>query len=139
MLAVLAVAAMAWPAAAQQPAPAAALPSAYKIGFVNTQRIVKDSRVSQQAQKGLEAEFQKREKEIAAGPPAQAERRRRALADDIAARRDEALKQFVDRANLAIRRIAEAEKFDLVVADATYVAPRIDITDKVIKALDSGK
>jgi outer membrane protein len=127
-------AATALPAAAQQPQP-----SAYKVGFVNTQRVVKDSRVSQQAQKALEAEFQKREKEINAGPPAQAERRRRALAEDIAARRDDALKQFVDKANAAIRRIAEAEKFDIVVADVAYAAPRVDITDRVIKAIDAGK
>ena len=127
------------PAVAQQPAPAAAAPAAYKVGFVNTQRIVKDSRVSQAAQKALEAEFQKREKEIAAGPAAQVERRKRALSEDIAARRDEALKQFVDKANAAIRRVAEAEKFDIVVADAAYAAPRIDITDRVIKAIDAGK
>ena len=128
------------PAAAQQPAlAAAAAPAAYKVGFVNTQRIVKDSRVSQAAQKALEAEFQKREKEIAAGPAAQVERRKRALSEDIAARRDEALKQFVDKANAAIRRVAEAEKFDIVVADAAYAAPRIDITDRVIKAIDAGK
>ena len=126
------------PAAAQQPAPAAA-PAAYKVGFVNTQRIVKDSRVSQAAQRALEAEFQKREKEIASGPAAQVERRKRALSEDIAARRDEALKQFVDKANAAIRRVAEAEKFDIVVADAAYAAPRVDITDRVIKAIDAGK
>ena len=29
----------------------------------------------------------------------------------------------------------EAEKIDIVVQDASYVNPRIDITDKVLKAL----
>lgn len=128
------LAATAWPAAAQQPAP-----NSYKIGFVNTQRIIRDSRVSQQAQKSLEAEFVKRDKEITAGPAGQVERRKRALNEDMSLRREDALKAFVDKANAAIRRIAEAEKFDLVVAEATYVASRIDLTDRVIKALDAAK
>jgi outer membrane protein len=34
-----------------------------------------------------------------------------------------------------IARIAEAEKFDVILQDAIYVAPRLDITEKVIKAL----
>jgi len=38
-----------------------------------------------------------------------------------------------------IRQIAEAEKFDLIVQEAVYFSPRIDITDKVIKALGEAK
>jgi outer membrane protein len=34
-----------------------------------------------------------------------------------------------------VKQIAEAEKIDLVVQDAAYINPRIDITDKVLKAL----
>jgi outer membrane protein len=119
--------------------PAAAQQAGNSVAFVNTQRIIRDSRVSQAAQKALEAEVQKREKEINAGPAAQVERRKRALAEEISARRDDALKAFVDKANAAIRRIAEAEKFDIVVADVAYAAPRVDITDKVIKAIDSAR
>ena len=33
---------------------------------------------------------------------------------------------------------AEAEKYDLIVQEAVYFSPRIDITDKVIKALGDG-
>jgi outer membrane protein len=34
-----------------------------------------------------------------------------------------------------VQEIAAAEKFDLILQDAVYISPRIDITDKVIKAL----
>jgi outer membrane protein len=34
-----------------------------------------------------------------------------------------------------IAKIAETEKFDLILQDAIYVGPKLDITDKVIKAL----
>lgn len=129
------MAAAAGPALAQQ----AATPNSYKIGFVSTDRVMRDSRVSQAAQKGLEAEFLKRDKEIGGGPPAEIARRRNALNEDMIMRREEALKQLVDKANAIIRRIAESEKFDLVFLEAAYASPSIDLTDKVIKALDAAK
>ena len=33
------------------------------------------------------------------------------------------------------KQIAESEKFDLILQEAVYISPRIDITDRVIKAL----
>ena len=118
---------------------AAQAPAGNKIGYVNTERVMRESRAAQQMQKGLEAEFQKRDKEIAAGPAADMERRRGALIEDMNLRRENAVKQFIDKANGVIRRIAEAEKFDIVFLDAAYANARIEITEKVIKALDGGK
>ena len=119
-------------AQAQQPAPAS-----YKIGFVSTERILRDSRAAQQLQKGMEAEFAKRAKDIEAGPKADIERRKAALADDMNMKRDDLLKLFIDKTNSIIRRVAEAEKFDAVFLEAAYFSTRIDITDRVIKAVDS--
>ena len=42
---------------------------------------------------------------------------------------------MLERANRVIKQIAEAEKFDLILQEAVFRSPRIDITDKVIKAL----
>ncbi len=134
VIAALAAAAAAGPAAAQQAAPAAS-----RIGYVNTQRVLRDSRASQQVQKTLDAEIQKREREIDAGPKEQIERRRIALAEDIGKRRDDAAKQFIEKADGVIKRIAEAEKIDIVFFNAAYANARVDITDKVIKALDAGR
>jgi outer membrane protein len=122
-------------AAAQQPA---AAPS-YKFGFVDTQRVMREARAPQQAKMSLDAEFEKRDREIAAGPPGDMERRRNALLEDMSQRRDEVLKQIVDNANAIIRRIAEQEKFDAVFVEAAYANPSIDITAKVIKALDAAR
>ena len=38
--------------------------------------------------------------------------------------------------NKEIDRIAKAEKYDLIVQDAAYINPRVDITDQVLKALN---
>ena len=121
-------------AGAQQSAPAS-----YKIGFVSTERIMRDSRAAQQMQKGLEAEFAKRAKEIDAGPKADIERRKSALSDDMNMKRDDLLKLFIDKTNSIIRRVAEAEKFDAVFLEAAYFSTRIDITDRVVKAVDAEK
>ncbi len=127
--------AAAFPAAAQQ----AQAPALYKIGYVDTERVLRDSRSSRQVQKGLDDEFTRRAQEIDAGPPAEKERRKAALADEMNMKREISLKEFVDKANDVLRRLAEAEKFDAVFFEAAYASTRIDLTDKVIKALDGGR
>ena len=42
---------------------------------------------------------------------------------------------MLDRANKVIKQIAEQQHYDLIVQEAVYVSPRIDITDQVLKAL----
>lgn len=66
-------------------------------------------------------------------------RRQREFREDLDLRRNEALKEVIGRADLVIKQIAEAEKFDLILQDAVFVSPRVDITDKVIKALGEAK
>jgi outer membrane protein len=65
------------------------------------------------------------------------QRKQREFREDINQRRNEELAQVVEQANRIIRQIAEQEKFDIIFQEMpAYVSPRIDITDKVIKALD---
>jgi outer membrane protein len=67
------------------------------------------------------------------------QRKQREFREDLNQRRNEELAQVVELANRVIRQIAEQEKFDIIFQDAVFASPRIDITDKVIKALDAGK
>ena len=67
------------------------------------------------------------------------QRKQREFREDLNQRRNEELAQVVEAANRVIRQIAEQEKYDIILQDAVYASPRIDLTDKVIKALDSGK
>ena len=156
------------PLAAQQ---AQVPPLSGKLGFVNTERILRDAAPAQRAQKKIEAEFQKRDQELAkiaeqlkrmqddldrnsvTMGEAQRRNREREFADlnrdfqrkqrefreDLNQRRNEELAQVVELANRVIRQIAEQEKFDIIFQDAVFASPRIDITDKVIKALEAGK
>ena len=138
-----------------------------KIGFVNTERILRDSIPAKAAQTKIEAEFKKREDELQklatnlrtlaqkfekdapvlsesdrnkrqrelANIDADIQRKRREFQEDFNRRRNEEFATIVEKANAAIKRIAEQENYDVILQDAVTVNPRIDITDKVIQAL----
>ena len=64
------------------------------------------------------------------------QRAQRELREDANLRRNEELSGIQERANKVIVQIAETEKFDLILQDpVVYASQRIDITEKVIKAL----
>ena len=64
------------------------------------------------------------------------QRLQREFREDLNLRRNEELAAVQDRANKVIQQIAEAEKFDLILQDpVVFASTRIDITEKVIKAL----
>lgn len=139
-----------------------------KLGFVNTERIMRDSAPAQRAQKKLEAEFAKRDQDLSrmadqikrmqedvqknavtmsdtqrrakdremADLDRDFQRKRREFQEDLNQRRNEELAQVLEQANRAIRQIAEKEGYDIIFQDAVYANPRIDITNKVIKALE---
>jgi len=76
----------------------------------------------------LERDFQDTNREF--------QRKQREFRDDVNQRRNEELQGILDRANRVVKEIAEREKYDIIFQDAVWASGRIDITDKVIKALD---
>jgi outer membrane protein len=148
--------------------PAAPTIAEGKFGFVNTERIMRDSVPAQRAQKKIEGEFSKRDQDLTrlaeqlkrlqedlekntvtmtesqrrtkerelGDLDRDFQRRRREFQEDLNQRRNEELAQVLEQANRAIRQMAEQEKFDIIFQDAVYANPRIDLTDKVIKALE---
>lgn len=64
------------------------------------------------------------------------QRKNREFQEDLNSRRNEELQQVIARANKAIKDLAAAEKYDIIFQDVVYVNPKLDITDKVIKALN---
>ena len=67
------------------------------------------------------------------------QRLQREFREDLNLRRNEELSALFDRANKVIKQIAETEKYDLIIQEAVYRSTRIDITEKVIKALAADK
>lgn len=151
--------------------PAALAQDATRIGYVNTERVLRDAAPAKAAQQKLEAEFSKRDKELqematrlkatgerlerdaAVTSDAERQRRQRELAEmdkeyqrkrrefseDFNQRRNEELAQVIEKANKVIRQIAEQEKYDFVLQEAVFASPRVDITDKVLRALGNTK
>ena len=133
-----------------------------RIGVVNMERILRDSLSAAQAGERLNAEGMRRQEEIdaltkrfkqRASDMSESERvtERRELAEmerDVARRSREARDEFNQRRNeevlllqgragRIIQQIAETEKFDLVLYEFFYASPKVDITDRVMKALDA--
>ena len=63
------------------------------------------------------------------------QRLQRELREDLNQRRNEALAGVQESATRVINQIAEQERFDLILQEAVFASGKIDITDKVIKAL----
>jgi outer membrane protein len=63
------------------------------------------------------------------------QRMQREIREDLNLRRNEELASVQERATRVINQIAEAEKFDLILQEAVFASGKIDITEKVIKAL----
>ena len=154
-------------AQAAQAAPAAEL----KIGFIDADRINRESVPAERATKKLEKEFAPREQELRriegqikslqgqlekdgltmsdsdrrtketelGRQTREYQRLQREFREDLNLRRNEELAALFERANRVIKQVAESEKYDLIVQEAVYRSPRIDITEKVLKALASEK
>lgn len=138
-----------------------------KIGFLDAERINRESAPAMRASRELEKEFaprmqelQRMEKQLKDAQGAlerdgmtisetergrreqdlarigrDFQRAQREYREDLNQRRNEKLADLFQRANKVIQQIAEAEKFDLILQEAVYRSPKIDITDKVLKAL----
>ena len=65
------------------------------------------------------------------------QRKRREFQEDLNTRKNEEQQIVIERANRAVRQVAEAEKYDVIFQEAVYFNPKHDITDKVIRALNS--
>src|SRR5262249_55107737 len=65
------------------------------------------------------------------------QRKQREFNEELADKRKREFESVIERANRAVRQIAEAEKLDVVFQNeqVVWASPRIDITDKVIKGL----
>ncbi len=148
----------------------------FRVGVVDTERVLRESAPAMKAEKKIEKEFSGRDQEIkkmmkqakelqasiekegSALPDADRRNKERELTslnvnlqrmqrefrEDLNLRKNEELSIVLEQANKAIKAIAETENYDLILQEAVYRNPRIDITDKVIKHLagektDSGK
>lgn len=67
------------------------------------------------------------------------QRKQREFREDLNLRQNEENAAIIEKANKAIKQIAEADKYDLIVQDVVWVNPKLDITEKVIKSLSEGK
>jgi len=151
----------------------------FRVGVVDTERVLRESAPAIKAEKKIEKEFSVRDQEIKklvkqakelqtllekegsklsdadhrnkerelTAMNVNLQRMQREFREDLNLRKNEELAIVLEQANKAVQAVAEAEKYDLILQEAVYRNPKIDVTDKVIKHLaiektdskDSGK
>jgi outer membrane protein len=148
-----------------------ALAGDFKVGVVDTERVLRESVPAMNAEKRITKEFSGRDLEIKALAKqvkdlqaflekegvalsdveqrnkerelttmnADVQRLQREFREDLNLRKNEELAIVLERANKTIQSIAETEKYDLILQDAVYRNPKVDITDKVIQRLAEDK
>ena len=158
---------MAAAAAAMLIASHAAADSVQKLGFIDTERVYQQSTQAQRIQTTLQNEFGARQQalqrlrdqgialktQLDQGRLNPAERRRTEqqlialdrdlrrqaaqLTEEYNLRRNEEFAALQQNANRIIVDLAKREGYDVILQDVIYVNARYDITDSVIKALNT--
>ncbi len=143
----------------------------FRVGVVDTERILRESVPALKAEKRIEKEFAARDQEIKKVSQqardiqvfldkesmtlpdverrnkereldnlnVNLQRLQREFREDLNLRKNEELAVVLGQANKAIQQIAESEKYDLVLQEAVYRNPKIDITEKVLQYLSKEK
>jgi outer membrane protein len=63
------------------------------------------------------------------------QRKQREFREDLNLRQNEENAAIIEKANKAIQQLAESENYDLIVQDVVWASPKLDVTEKIIKAL----
>lgn len=145
--------------------------SDFRVGYVDIERIQRESAPAVQAGKKIVKEFELRDLEIKklakqakeiqvyfdkegmtlmdaehrskerelANLNLNLQRMQREFREDLNLRQNEEWALVLARVNKAIKAIAESESYDLVLQEAVYRNPKIDITDKVLQYLSVEK
>jgi len=85
-----------------------------------------------------ESERIRRQRELA-DQDRELQRKQREFTEDLNQRTFEERAKIAEKANAVLRQIAEQRKIDVIIQEAAYVNPKADVTDDVIKALNSLK
>jgi outer membrane protein len=149
--------------------PAADAADDYKIGVLNVERVLQQSKAAKAAHDRLEQEFKGRNDDIAKKEQdvreaaqqlendrptlapdefashqralefrtREVQRLRQQFAEDLRTRQFEELDKLKERLDKVLTRFAQQNHYDLILQDAAYVGRSVDITDDVLKALES--
>lgn len=150
------------------------VPTAYvhaqasRVGVVNLDRLLSESKAAQSSQSKLESEFSARQNSLEAqqkklegmvtaykkDEPTLSETNKKQRIDairvaeeslnkdandfqrDLNNRRGQEMQALLDKINDAVKRVAASEKYDLILTEAVYAKPELDITQKVLDIIN---
>lgn len=109
-------------------------PRERQLNDMHKQGLELQAQLENEGAKMQPAEKLAKEKKLT-GMTQQFEQMRRSYAEDLEVRKRERRAQVIEQVNLVLKVIAETGKFDLIVQQAVYGSPQIDITDQVLKEI----
>ena len=122
---------------------AAAATSESAIGVVNYQAVVSQSPELAVMQKTMQAEVETAKKDFetnsASMNDAEKQRYYQQLQERLANKQNELMEPVLKKAELAIQKVADKKGLSVVVEKSTVVFGGVDITEEVVKNLQSGK
>jgi outer membrane protein len=85
-----------------------------------------------------EAERVRRQRELSE-QDRELQRKQREFTEDLNQRNFEDRAKIAEKANIALKQVAEQKKLDIIVQDPPYANPKVDVTDEIIRVLNSLK
>ncbi|MBU3578407.1 OmpH family outer membrane protein [Polynucleobacter sp. 73C-SIWE] len=85
-----------------------------------------------------EAERIRRQRDLAE-QDRELQRKQREFTEDLNQRNFEDRAKIAEKANIALKQVAEQKKLDIIVQDPPYANPKVDVTDEIIRVLNSLK
>lgn len=148
------------------------LPAVYaqasRVGVVNVDRLLSESKAAQSSQLKLENEFRSRQTALETqesklqdmvtaykkDEPTLSDSQKKKRVDDIRTaedafstavnefqrdlnnRKGQEMQALLDKINEAVKRVATSDKYDLILTEAVYAKPELDITQKVLDIIN---
>ncbi len=85
-----------------------------------------------------EAERIRRQRDLAE-QDRELQRKQREFTEDLNQRNFEDRAKIAEKANIELKQVAEQKKLDIIVQDPPYANPKVDVTDEIIRVLNSLK
>jgi len=108
------------------------------VKYIDAQRILNDSDIGKNSAKKLEVEFKMRKQNldsISDKSSAQFITRKKEFEESLAARRNEENQKIMENANQKIQTLSKEKGYEIIVQEALYAAPELDITNEILMLL----
>jgi outer membrane protein len=108
------------------------------VRYINTAKIFKEAELAKKSSKLLEAEFKNREAQLQSYSDKYSSKfldEKKYFDEDLSKRKNEELQKLLTIANEKVKIFAQQKNIDVILQEAVYISPELDITNEIISQL----